>query len=676
MAWPCVAIVGLLVCMACSHSPPEDRRGTTVLQDENKLATRALSADERKVADATGFAILGRGPVQSFHLGYGALFRAHQPVYVTADALLHAWHASYDAILRDLEQDSLIAMVDGMLGDLRGALAHQDGPPEACADLDTYLAIAQGLLHDQAAPPVAGVNPGAVAAAVDAVIAQVRGAKPGDLTLFGTTWPFDFSMLQPRGHYDEPGLAGYFRAMAWLGRIELRIAHRRRPADPWTVNRRALQAAQLLASLFDARTRATFDALDRALAAFVGPPDSMSLSGLASAVAALPADLAHASDDQIVAAFRGPAAQRIQTQLVEDDEQSIAFVLLGQRYVLDAHVMSNLVYRSLDTVPARWMPSPLDVAYAVFGNPAAQRLLAPELTRYGARYANALERERRAADAQLGPLATASLYHGWLDALHALSPDPARDASLPAPLSGEAWSRRMLNTQLASWAELRHDNILYAKQSVTMGATCEYPDGYVDPYPAFYRAMEAIAAQGSATLAALAPVHAPDPRLAPFFESMRQTMVHLRQIAERERANQPLEAADLDFLNHMVSIDGKHVGCVTVPEAGGWYGDLFFDRERALEHKPEIADVHTQPTDGLGTPVGRVLHVATANPRMFVVTIAHDGGAHAQTYRGFVSTYSEFVTENFRRMTDEAWILDLAGRAPVIPPWLADIVAP
>lgn len=340
--------------------------------------------------------------------------------------------------------------------------------------------------------------------------------------------------------------------------------------------------------LFEGRTRATFDALDRTLAAFVGPPDSRSLSGLATALAALPADLAHASDDQIVAAFVGPAAQRIRTQLVDGDEQSIAFVLLGQRYVFDAHVLSNLVYRSLDTAPARWMPSPLDVAYAVFGNPAAHHLLAPELTRYGARYADALERERRAADAQLAELRAASLYHHWLDALRTLSPDPARDASLPAPLTSDAWSHRMLNTQLASWAELRHDNILYAKQSVTFMATCEYPDGYIDPYPAFYGAMEAI----------------------------------------------------------------------------------------ALEHEPVIADVHTQPTDADGAPVGRVLHVATAMPRMFVVTIAHDGGAHAQTYRGFVATYSEIIARNFHRITDDEWLRDLALRPPLMPPWLADIVAP
>ena len=45
----------------------------------------------------------------------------------------------------------------------------------------------------------------------------------------------------------------------------------------------------------------------------------------------------------------------------------------------------------------------------------------------------------------------------------------------------------------ASWAELRHDTLLYAKQSYSAAAGCEYPDAYVDPYPAFYGKLEAFA---------------------------------------------------------------------------------------------------------------------------------------------------------------------------------------
>ena len=54
-----------------------------------------------------------------------------------------------------------------------------------------------------------------------------------------------------------------------------------------------------------------------------------------------------------------------------------------------------------------------------------------------------------------------------------------------------------LNTQLGSWAELRHDTLLYAKQSYTGIPACEYPDVYVEPYPELFAAIVKYAEQGA-----------------------------------------------------------------------------------------------------------------------------------------------------------------------------------
>ena len=56
---------------------------------------------------------------------------------------------------------------------------------------------------------------------------------------------------------------------------------------------------------------------------------------------------------------------------------------------------------------------------------------------------------------------------------------PEKATHFPASLKGEAWRRKQLRTALASWAELRHDTILSAKQSYTSGVACEFPDAYV-----------------------------------------------------------------------------------------------------------------------------------------------------------------------------------------------------
>ena len=56
-----------------------------------------------------------------------------------------------------------------------------------------------------------------------------------------------------------------------------------------------------------------------------------------------------------------------------------------------------------------------------------------------------------------------SIYTRWLAALRTLSA-PTTDARFPQAMRTRAWAMRTLNTQLASYTELKHDTVLYAKQ--------------------------------------------------------------------------------------------------------------------------------------------------------------------------------------------------------------------
>lgn len=54
--------------------------------------------------------------------------------------------------------------------------------------------------------------------------------------------------------------------------------------------------------------------------------------------------------------------------------------------------------------------------------------------------------------------------------------------------------------------------------------------------------------------------------------------------------------------------------------------------------------------------------------------IAHDGGKHTTTYRGFAATYAERTTNDFKRLTDEEWRAEIGAKSPSPPPWLEDVV--
>ncbi|PIY32298.1 MAG: hypothetical protein COZ07_06205, partial [Candidatus Infernicultor aquiphilus] len=81
-----------------------------------------------------------------------------------------------------------------------------------------------------------------------------------------------------------------------------------------------------------------------------------------------------------------------------------------------------------------------------------------------------------------------NLYLNWLLVLKALGIKFGE--GYPTFMQTIAWQDKELNTALASWTELRHDTLLYVKQSYTMaerGGMFEPPVvGYVEPLPEFY----------------------------------------------------------------------------------------------------------------------------------------------------------------------------------------------
>jgi hypothetical protein len=242
---------------------------------------------------------------------------------------------------------------------------------------------------------------------------------------------------------------------------------------------------------------------------------------------------------------------------------------------------------------------------------------------------------------------------------------------LPAIAATEAWGRRLLNTQLASWAELRHDTILYAKQSYTGGSTCEFPDAYIDPYPGFYKSIAALAAKGADVIKTLDLSSQPwlADQIPAYFKKLGETSKTLQAMAEHERTGAPFTAEQMAFINEAVAVQ---YGCGDPDGASGWYADLFFDGYSSVHLDPTIADVHTQPTDEAGNTVGRVLHVGTGMPRLMVVTI--DTCAGPRAYAGLASSYFERITENFERLDDETWATELKAATPADVPWMKDLV--
>jgi len=648
----------------------------------DRITTSTLNptAEELAVLSQQGFVISRRKQFPSFAYGYSEIYADDLPLFVSADSILDAVHRSYDSMLEQFEQTMLIPDLQSLLQQMRTTLAASTAATaQVRADVDLYLAVPLALLTGQTAAPVAGASSatinGLVQAAVDATGIQSN-------TLFGVARDIDMSQFKPRGHYvDSDVLGQYFRAMMWLGRIEFRLIETQSDGSQ-AFYRRQADAMLLLSDLLGSDGLAIWNRIEGVIRKFVGDADNMTPEQVPLLMNALGitslADGARIDDATMAQAIvtGGYGAQRIASQLminygVPTLPLNRSFLIFGQRYVVDSHVFSNLVYDRVGKgTIMRMMPNPLDIAYAALGNDDALALLGDELAKYP--YAPDLEAMRTLVDEHGADYWQSTLYTGWLGALRALSPalggTAAAGSELPTIALTEGWGRRLLNTQLGSWSELRHDTILYAKQSYTMGVLCEFPDAYVDPYPELFRRLQRFAQEGSGLADLATTVGQTDlaTQVQTYFDALASATGMLADMAAQELTGTPFSQAQMDFINQTVHVQQMCGGGYVE----GWYSKLFFASDGTKED-PTIADVHTQYTDEAGNVVGRVLHVGAADPRLMITTINTCSGPKA--YAGLAFSYHELVTENFQRLTDQDWTTMLAAGQPDVA-WLSPVL--
>jgi len=644
-----------------------------------------LTPDEKTLLGRHGFVVTERLRPKSFGDEFLKIYTADLPVFVSTDAILHALHMSYDAILMTTEERVLIPKLISMLAGLQTqmptlATRYQHDPQmgPSLADLDLYLTVARRLLGQTVTPYFL-----ATTSSTNDILQMIAGGQPvkGAAPLFADSLRWvDYSQFTPRGHYTRTkALTQYFQSMIWLGRTEFYLSPPKNTVETYTdahIQRQTIAAILLLEAFGLAGTTGTLNEIDDAIRFFVGESDNVTiacLKGLTTELGVVRAsellDLTRFKGFQTALLEKGWAYQRILSQMLSSGnflatdqiQPASSFLLMGQRFVIDSYVTGSVVYDKIvyqNEQVRRMLPSTLDVLFAL-GNDASGQLLVPELDRY--HYATNLAALRYLVEAYEPQFWTSTLYNGWLDAIRALNPPPDR-TNLPPFMHTAAWWQEKMNTQLASWAQLRHDNLLYVKQSYSGIPICAFPYSYVEPIPQFYRNVSRLADTAAAWFArsSISEIR----YVASYFTNMKNTTDTLATIAEKELAGTGMSDAETGFMSRMMFVNQ---GCAPVPD--GWYSRLFFERMSSTAEDLVVADVHTSPADEAGNMVGWVLHAGTGPLNMaFLVTEIPQAGPVA--FVGPVMSYHEYVSTNFKRLTDEDWKAQYVGVLSSRPSWV------
>ncbi|MFC0876757.1 DUF3160 domain-containing protein [Saccharicrinis sp. FJH2] len=644
-----------------------------------------LTANELDLLKKNHFVVTERLSYSSVLEGLDRVYHKDLPVFITTDVLLHALHNSYDNMLQDIEINYLEAnlskalkkMYDRFLADAPTYNTDQELAYTVC-DAELYILMARVLLDSNLV-----IEPTYCAQAdFDAIKKYVYNAdyKPTPLFTYHSR-NIDFSQFKPRGHYTD-GQESYFRSMMWLSFINIFLTQ---PPEDLTmdstdIKRMAMLSAMVNDVLYKSGADEELNEIDEIIKYFVGESDNLTPLEFKSVLTELNlSSVSDLADDANLKKLQDKLqsdemyGQKILSDIIMTDPFSsepaqlpISYKLFGQRFVIDSYVLHNVTYDRIiynNRKVLRMMPDPLDVMFCL-GNNNAIHLLEKDLDKYP--YSSAADAMRYLFDAYDDAYWSESLYNIWLKSIKDLSVAENNDYT-PFFMKTVAWQHEKLNSQLASWSQLRHDNILYAKQSYTGGISCSYPYGYIEPYPAFYLSLKQFASDAAVFMN---KDRFNTDKYENFWKGFAEVADDLLEISLKEVNGEAFSGDQIQFLQQALRVIQYGV-CGVPPTYDGWMLKLFWNVEEASQEDFIVADVHTQPTDELGNMVGRVLHTGVGRFNMGIFIAPAPANNYKPTlFCGPVMSYYKFITENFERKKDEEWTEMLwMDQTPDRPEW-------
>ncbi len=578
------------------------------LQEMEKLpALQQLTVGQREALLEYGFVIVAQ-PFDSFAAAYAAGAEQKLPAFITVEAILHAFRVVTGVAWQRSEATFLTADLQALshnmvlVAEEQWQAAGDDATAQAAMRNLGFFAVASKLLDPGFTPPPLVSQ--LVADELTLVAQGGRFISP----LFGEE--LDYNLFhRPAQNAPNDSYARYLRARAWLAR-PFSLAYAPQGSDALQQLARArLSARQALLMAWGLAASDNYTRWQRLFEPtlyFEGAAPAWSLAqvraasdlvfGPQPALAGLAAD--GAVDNFLATLHTAPPT------LPFDAAAPPAFALLpmpaaGHEAKPDGAILRQLTYNRVGAYSGdgalpvtavqtaigaiRGLPRSLDVP-AALGSPLARELAAAAGDAQYEGYElqlDLLAQRYAALDAAAWGL---SFDGGWLFALQPLLAPTAVEGFLYAP--AEAWQARRLSGWHAAWLDMRQPATLEPRPVSALAVSPDAAHGYLEPQPALYARLEALAAQVRQGLKSRGLL---DDESQAKLQQLERLLDAARVISRKELAGSRLSADEALLLSQFVS---RLQNLITYEPPPGAAAPLSGGRLSRL------VDIYQEPTTG------------------------------------------------------------------------------
>jgi len=684
----------------------EEEKNNFSLQEMEGMEKAALSQEAQRLLKENGFVVTAGYEKEMYDI-YSQCKKRNQPIFVTTDSILHTSHIFFDYVLRILEIEKLYDLANELtermihLSQIQYQEAHDEEVKQIAKLNIGFFAVVKKIFEPNFQPSL-GLSD-LVKQEIDNIEAH-KGLEFRALlayidhpSLFETPYAYeDYSQYIPRGHYTRnEKFKRYFKAMMWYGRIDFKLKPGKTPQAAVYGQKMTLQAILMADALKrDEAAYKLWAMLYKPTVYFIGSSDDLDANDYIELIEKIfPSeepvdkynDQAKLSEFVAEALKRRPPRILSGAAFVEEGEAAITtkgFRFMGQKFIPDSYIFQQLVFgrqggkailrytgsgqpftmEVLPNVgPARAFPRGLDVL-AVLGSKRALEILEEEGDTEYEDYYQQLNKLKKEFSALKKQEWQQNLYWRWLDCLRSLIKEPKRE-SIPLFMKNKAWLDKELQTTLGSWTELRHDTILYAKQSYTMMVRGMIPEkpiftfGFVEPYPEVYqkiKEMMTVLREIIKELSLSVPIVGEKIKK---FESLSE---RLASISEKELRGEALSQEEYELI--------WNIGRV-LASLKSFPSHIMEKITSGTDERIDlVADVHTD----LNTK--QVLEESVGSPFNLYVIIKDRKGY--RLCQGAAFSYYEFKHPLDDRLTDEKWQeMGKKNRRPAQPAWTKSFIA-